>query len=398
MHFVNMAISLATSSGKTKRHCKALLQLARIHWQLGNYLPARLHACEAQRIARVSANLYNEAQALRIEAVAWTTLGNYKQSISLCTRARDLLILCGMSRGNIDRAVMNHQAEIHLMKSEYQEAHNIQTQLLQECPAHMDPYDHAFTSLNLAEISLSMNAPKHLVQQGIESAKKIFLSFQLVTEIRMCDTITADLYLREGDIEAAERLLKMCLRACNYSEIKSYCLKQFGNTERWGGQMSSWTTVYLAHSIKFKEKLGINKALQFLGDIFLSQADEETAVSLFVIALEGFTFMDVHRSRAECMLRLGDISMGHGDLLKAVEFWETAKPLFECSSQAKQVEDIDERLVSVGKDVVKQYKMSLAGLAEMNAPTANVEEVEDDLSDVEDLWEDLGGVQSLVTG
>jgi hypothetical protein len=66
--------------------------------------------------------------------------------------------------------------------------------------------------------------------------------------------------------------------------------------------MSSWTTVYLAHSIKFKEKLGINKALQFLGDIFLVQADEDTAVSLFSAALEGFTYMDVHRSRAECML------------------------------------------------------------------------------------------------
>jgi hypothetical protein len=244
-----------------------------------------------------------------------------------------------------------------------------------------------------------MNAPKHAVQQYIERAKKIFLPFQLVAEIRICDAILAHLYL-EGEIATAETLFKTCLRAYNNSEIRSYCLERLGNTERWGalGLMSSWTTVYLAHSIKFKENLGINKALLFMGNIFLAQADKETAVSLFIVVLEGFTFMDVHRSRAECMLRLRDISKGHDDLLKAVEFWETAKPLFERSSQAKQVEDIDKRLASIGKDVVEQHKLSLACLTEMNAPTAIVEEVEDDLSDIEDLQEDLGRVQPLMTG
>jgi hypothetical protein len=51
-----------------------------------------------------------------------------------------------------------------------------------------------------------------------------------------------------------------------------------------------------------KEKLGILKALQFLGDVFLAQGEEYTALNLFTVALEGFTAMDVHRSRAECML------------------------------------------------------------------------------------------------
>jgi hypothetical protein len=156
--------------------------------------------------------------------------------------------------------------------------------------------------------------------------------------------------------------------------------------------MSSWTTVYLAHSIKFKEKLGINKALQFLGNIFLAQADKDTAVSLFGIALEGFTYMDVHHSRAECMLRLGDVAKEHGDLLKAVEFWDAARPLFERSSQGKQVELIDERLASVSTDVLQQHRRNLACLAGINAPTVLVEEVEDDLSDIEDLPEDLVGL------
>jgi hypothetical protein len=126
--------------------------------------------------------------------------------------------------------------------------------------------------------------------------------------------------------------------------------------------MSSWTAVYLVNSLQRKEKLGIYKAFQFLGDIFLLQNDEHTAISLFTVALEGFTQMDVHRSRAECMLHLGDISRGDGDLLKAVEFWEAARPLFERSSQAKQVENIDGRLVGVGGHALGQHKKKLACL------------------------------------
>jgi hypothetical protein len=81
-----------------------------------------------------------------------------------------------MSGGSTDHHIMNHQAEIHLVKSEYHEAHNIQTQILQECPLHWDSYNHGIALMNLADISLSMNVPKHAVQQDIERAKKIFLS------------------------------------------------------------------------------------------------------------------------------------------------------------------------------------------------------------------------------
>jgi hypothetical protein len=204
----------------------------------------------------------------------------------------------------------------------------------------------------------------------------------------MCDVILADLYLREGNSLAAkticERHLKVTLE---YPQVQTYCLERLGDTSCWGylHGMSSWTTVFLVHSLKRKEKLGIFKALRSLGDIFLYQNDEHTATNLFTVALEGFTEMDVHRSRAECMLQLGDISMGHGDLLKAVEFWGRARPLFERSSQAKQVQHINERLAGISKDVLKQHRNNLARLAEFNAPAGTIEELEDDLSDIEDL-------------
>jgi tetratricopeptide (TPR) repeat protein len=299
---------------------------------LTTWQPDYIH--EAQRLARISAALHDEANVLHIEAMISIKLRNYKQGLIVCQRARDLLALCGMSGGSTDHNTMNHQAEIHLVKSEYCEAHNIQTQIFQECSLDWDPYNHAFASLNLAELGLSMTAPKDEVQQDIERARKILLPIGNMVAITMCDTTLAKLYLRDGEISVARTIFKTCLRACNHSKIKTYCLEQLGNTGDWGasGQMFSWTTVPLAHSIKLREKLGINKALQFLGDIFLAQGDEDTAISLFIVALEGFTYMAVHHSRAQCMLRLGDISRGHDELLKAVDFWDAARPLFERSS------------------------------------------------------------------
>jgi TolA-binding protein len=141
--------------------------------------------------------------------------------------------------------------------------------------------------------------------------------------------------------------------------------------------------VFLVHSVRRKEKLGIHKALQFLGDVFLAQDDDQKAISFLTVALEGFIWMDVHRSAAECMLQLGDISMKHGDFLKAPKLWETARPLFERSSQMKQVEHIDERLAAVSEDVLEQYRNSSSHLEELNAVSSTVQEVEVHITDTE---------------
>jgi len=98
-------------------------------------------------------------------------------------------------------------------------------------------------------------------------------------------------------------------------------------------------------------EIALHKALRCLGDFFVSEGDVYTAHNLFVVALDGFTYMDIHRSRADCMLRLGDIAQNGGDLVKAVEFWKEARPLFERSSQAKDILKIDNRLALVEQEI-----------------------------------------------
>ncbi|KAJ7702933.1 hypothetical protein B0H16DRAFT_1747998 [Mycena metata] len=200
-----------------------------------------------------------------------------------------------------------------------------------------------------------------------------------------CDIVQADLNLREGNMSTV--LFCKSLREMwgKDSEPVGYCLERLGDINRWknGHHDPSWSTVLFVYSLKQKEKLGIHKGLQFMGDIFFQENDEVTAISLFTLALQGFTLMNVHRSRAECMSRLGHISEKNGHFLNALELWEVARPLFERSSQTKQIQAIDERISKVDKDVKEQHQKNLAHLVELSVPAGKVDEEDKEDSEIE---------------
>ncbi|KAF8151183.1 hypothetical protein K438DRAFT_1865311, partial [Mycena galopus ATCC 62051] len=131
-----------------------------------------------------------------------------------------------------------------------------------------------------------------------------------------------------------------------------------------------WPTVHLAFAYKSKDRLTLHKALLFLGDIFVIHHDEHTATNLYQVALAGFTQMDVHHSRAQCMLRLGDLADKHRCISEAINFWKAARPLFVRSSQAKDVAEIDSKLASIEQ----AYQENLMTLGTLNAPVHLVTE------------------------
>jgi tetratricopeptide (TPR) repeat protein len=224
-----IAISLALSTGNTKWHSQGLCNLAWVQWSLGNYSAAQVHANEAQQLALISADLYREAQALNIEAICCYTLGNYTKAIPLCIRARDLIGLCGMSHGTINHAIMTTQAEIHRHKSEYVEARNIHTRIL-EGTTIQDPYSYGYALVNVAEIDVLIGAPKNDVQRNCERARKMLHTVGNVEPAIMCDVILADLHLREGNLLAAKTILIQCLKVTlESSQLQTYCLERLGD-------------------------------------------------------------------------------------------------------------------------------------------------------------------------
>jgi hypothetical protein len=48
--------------------------------------------------------------------------------------------------------------------------------------------------------------------------------------------------------------------------------------------------------LQSKENVALHKALLFLGDVFIANKDQETATNAYIVALEGFTYMDIHQS------------------------------------------------------------------------------------------------------
>ncbi|KAJ7779629.1 hypothetical protein B0H16DRAFT_1448078 [Mycena metata] len=379
-----IALSLAQANRNLRSQCDALGILGYIEITAGDHAAGRAHAQEMQRLAKISGDTHREARGLYNEAISLMSQGHYKECIALTIRGRTALSLCGLSHGNFDYVVMGLQAEVHKLKSEYAEAHGIRNQILQATAD--DNYQQANSFMNIAEIEVMMGVAQTQIQKKIDASEAMIKSNTSAVFITIaCDTIQADLNLTEGDMSST--LFLQCLQAAwgKYSEAVGFCLEKLADINRWEDSYhpTFWPTVYLAHSLKVKERLGIYKALQFLGDVFLREEDEVTATSLFTLALEGFTQMDVHRNRAECMIRLGDISNKHGDFLQALEVWEQARPLFERSSQAKRIQNIDERLVGIGEDIKEQHKMNLAQLTELNDTVGMVEELDDDLSEDE---------------
>ncbi|KAJ7131130.1 hypothetical protein C8R44DRAFT_904164 [Mycena epipterygia] len=375
------ALSLAKICGDSRQHAVALRRLAELKWSMGDYCAPLLHAQEAQKIAQLSANLYQEAEALITEAECLLALGNLKKSALLCHRTRELLQLCGMQGGQMDHSVMNGLAEVHRVKSEYVEAHRIHIELFQNTSAQQDPFSHAYALLNIAELDVMIGVDTLKVQHKLDNAKAIFITLGMARSVIQCETILADLHLREGNEMVARPLFQQCLDTVwgNDNQAISYCLERLADIGRWTSTIEDplyrWPVIYLVHAQKHQEKMALHKALCCLGDLFLSQGDSYTAHSLLVVALEGFTYMDVHRSRADCMLHLGDIAKHRGDLVKAAELWKEAHLLFERSLQAKDMTKIDIKLALVEQEIPDAHQESLAPLNRVNIPTVSVDDL-----------------------
>ncbi|KAJ6535375.1 hypothetical protein DFH09DRAFT_1404462 [Mycena vulgaris] len=348
MQALEMALRLSISSGDTLQQATTLLSMARVRSNIGEYQIAQKYAWEAQRCAQGAGSLFPEARSLFSEANCCTSVGDYRNSSLLLRRGRDLLRHCGMSGSNLDHNIMDREADIHLLKSEYAEARSIHTQIVRSTSADEDTYMYALGLLNIAEIDVIIGTNASEINQNLEKARTILSAVTFLRGLIYSDMILADLSLREGNISTAKPLLQKSMDSAwgNSAELVTYGLERLANGSRWGDAPIEWAwpTIYLGYARKTQQRLALHKSLCFLGDLFLATGDEETAQSLFTVALEGFPYMDVHQGRADCMLRIGDIHRKKGDFATAVELWKDARPLFERSLQVKNVTQIDTRL------------------------------------------------------
>ncbi|KAF7362818.1 ATPase-AAA-core domain-containing protein [Mycena venus] len=337
MNYVHKALALSQSSANASQQSGILNLIATFTHKTGDIFAAQKRAQEAGRLATLCGDLYEEARAQKTEAACCTSRSNFQAALPLLSRAQTLLELCGMSDGNLNLQIKNQEAQVHLLKSEYAEALDHHNQVIKIISEEERPVNYGFSLVNIAEIGVLMGTDEHDVLTTLEKAKTIFNTFHYHAELEYCDMILADLMLRGGNMPAAKIVFEKSIRSSwgKDDEATSYCLDRVGNVSRWSATdlkwAFTWAVIYLGYAQRSRQKLPLHRALHFLGDFFLFKGVDETAQNLLIVALEGFTHMDVHRSRAECMMRLGDLAKKMGDLSKATEFHKTAGLLFERS-------------------------------------------------------------------
>jgi hypothetical protein len=164
---------------------------------------------------------------------------------------------------------------------------------------------------------------------------------------------TADIELREEKFDLAKHRFQDCLHSIGRTdnEVESFCLDRLADIRAWpiSAWQPRWPVICCVRACKSNNKLALHKAILGLGDVFSTNKEDAVAMNLYLVALQGFTYMDVHHSRAQCMMRLGDLAKKRGHTSTAIEFWKAARPLFERSLQAKDVAQIDAKLSTVEK-------------------------------------------------
>ncbi|KAJ7288924.1 hypothetical protein C8J57DRAFT_1215009 [Mycena rebaudengoi] len=270
------------------------------------------------------------------------------------------------------------EAEIHLGKTEYLESHQIQISIISNLQLTQSGHHALMASLNMALIDISTGVDSKVILKNLEACGyhmrtfNTLSGFNQILTLHMLDLATANLNLRDGNHVAANTMFSLFLM-----DIMLECLEQLAdlstemnniqNTLRWAG-------IFLSLALISNEQLAMMKALSCLGQLTVVEGDDETALSLFTVALDGFTFMDVHCWRGDCMVQIADIYDKRGEPAKSVELWKTARPLFQRSSQANSVTWIDIRLSEVALAVLERHEKQLQQLAKMNVPVGELDE------------------------
>ncbi|KAJ7261933.1 hypothetical protein C8J57DRAFT_1633369 [Mycena rebaudengoi] len=369
------ALSLAESIGyPTIVGYQVLMSICNTLISTGNLSRALKHAKKAHKCAEHIGHIYGQAHSLYHQAQCQKKLANYQQSQALLQNSREMLTACGQQQSALEFNILNLQANIHVVKSEYLEARKLHVALASSCnPAS---YIATIVNLNVAFIDITTGADSKVIQQNLDMAQSNLMAlygFYAKIISLMADNAVAELCISNGLHEAAKEILEKCFTSSQdiSTNVALLCLVRLGDFSTGMNNTSTtfrWAVLFLGLALKCKEKHQTMQALRCLGQVFSAEGDSETALSLFTTALDGFTFMDVHRWRADCMVRIADILNNFGELMKAIQLWKAARPLFERSSQMKDITKIDAKLAAVDSAVLAECEKQLQQVVELNVP------------------------------
>jgi hypothetical protein len=233
-------------------------------------------------------------------------------------------------------------------------------QLCSPCPLST----YTINLANIVALDLVTGTSTEIVSRNLNAAVDAFQTAQFPRGILLCQILAADLKVREGDNKGActEYVRAFTSAYSNDDvELSRRCLSKLADSicpVHADSEIARWAVILLAFTMRtcHQNMLTVHQAMWFLGNILAQQDADDEALSILTVALEGFTWMDVHCSRAECMRTLGNVHSKHGEFHRASIFWMEARPLFERSLQAQAVAEIDSKLADLERHLEENLK------------------------------------------
>ncbi|KAF7365512.1 CTLH domain-containing protein [Mycena venus] len=350
--FLRLAMSLAEKIGDPVQQCFAIQTQCDLQTFAGNLQEGIMLARQGQRLAQAIGDFHAESLSLLHEARTQFFLGRPSVALSLCATARDLVIHCGLDGSDTYLGILDTEAEIHQEKTEYREARLLHEEAIRLTSPTRAPFFHAHALTKLAWLDITIGSDDEKIFTTLEAARSVATRFKWPFGLQHCDYVAACAFLRRAEVARARDIFEIGVflsRDLNMGLLSS-CVEQLGNPAHGmyeADKTFRWAVVYLALGCTLKTHRDIHQALRYLGDLFSMQGDDQSALNIFEAVLQASTELDVHRSRADCMLRIGNILMKYGDIQKGKQMWRDARPLFIRSAQVKCVEDIDRKLLDI---------------------------------------------------
>lgn len=346
------ALSLSdTAESPNRVGLWCLSSISQILIRIGNPLGAQEHAQRAQAYAEHLGDITAQAQSLYLQARCHAIFANYQRAQTLAQTSVDLFKSCGLDGGPVYLQFRNAEAEIHLLKTEYLESRQIQASIASTKQPIAEKA--ILAKLNIVMIDMAVGVDPEPIRKQLDACRleiKTLYGRAAADMGSLLDQRYVELALHEGDHTTANVGLATIFAGSRdtYLEEALECVEKLADLSTAMNSLQTtfgWSVLFLVLALKGKEKLATMKAVRCLGQIFAAQGDAETALNLFHVALDGFAFMDIHQWRADCMVRIADILMLRGEVSRAVDLWRAAIPLFERSSQAKDIARLETKLL-----------------------------------------------------
>ncbi|KAJ7207371.1 hypothetical protein C8J57DRAFT_1258140 [Mycena rebaudengoi] len=193
------------------------------------------------------------------------------------------------------------------------------------------------TNLNIAFIDIATGADLKIIRQYLAVAQSHLNAVygHNGRQLRfLVDYVAAELCLQDGTLGTANGMFErsFLLSQDISTELMLLCLERLGDLSTGMNCISTalpWGGVFLSLALKCKNKRQTVQAFQ-------------------------------------CLDQIADILNNRGEVIKAVELWKAARPLFKRSSQMIDIVKIDAKLAEVNSVVLVEYEEQLKRLLELH--------------------------------